>query len=383
MKREDTISNFPEFVGKNYNLKKINIKHETIPDSLKCLVVAGPKDTFTDYDLFQIDQFLMKGKNLALFLDLLKETKDGTQAGMAPVYVPFSTGLEKLLEHYGVHINPTYVMDKNCFKQRIPVQDGGGQRNIYFAPLIKNQFINKDLMFMRNTKGLVALKVSPLEIITEKIAENGLQANRLFSSSDQSWEVGNRVDMNPLLIFPPKSEDEMRSIPLAYILEGEFPSYFADKPIPEKESPKQDDKKKPGEDEGKPEKAEADEVEIDLDLARIEEEGEVLTKGKPGKILLIASSEMIKDNMVNMEGTNPNSIFILNLLDYLNDREEIAVMRSKGQSFNPLHDTGASVKLFVKYFNIAGLPALVILFGLGVWFRRHTRKKRIQTMFQQ
>jgi hypothetical protein len=92
---------------------------------------------------------------------------------------------------------------------------------------------------------------------------------------------------------------------------------------------------------------------------------------------------MIKDNMVNLEGTNPNSIFIMNLLDYLNDREEIAVMRSKGQSFNPLHDTGASAKLFVKYFNIAGLPALVILFGLGVWFRRHSRKKRIQTMFQQ
>jgi len=37
----------------------------------------------------------------------------------------------------------------------------------------------------------------------------------------------------------------------------------------------------------------------------------------------------------------------------------------------------------VKAFNIAGLPALVILFGLGVWFRRHSRKRRIQMMFEK
>jgi hypothetical protein len=29
------------------------------------------------------------------------------------------------------------------------------------------------------------------------------------------------------------------------------------------------------------------------------------------------------------------------------------------------------------------LPVLVVLFGLLVWFRRHTRKKQIQMMFQK
>jgi hypothetical protein len=58
-------------------------------------------------------------------------------------------------------------------------------------------------------------------------------------------------------------------------------------------------------------------------------------------------------------------------------------MRSKEQRFNPLDDTGAGIKTFVKSFNIAGLPVLVVVFGLLVWFGRHSRKKRIQLMFQR
>ena len=58
-------------------------------------------------------------------------------------------------------------------------------------------------------------------------------------------------------------------------------------------------------------------------------------------------------------------------------------MRSKEQRFNPLFDTGPATKTFVKSFNIAGLPVLVTLFGLLVWFKRHSRKKHIQMMFQK
>jgi ABC-2 type transport system permease protein len=58
-------------------------------------------------------------------------------------------------------------------------------------------------------------------------------------------------------------------------------------------------------------------------------------------------------------------------------------MRSKEQRFNPLEDTQGGTKTFLKSFNIAGLPVLVVLFGLLVWFRRHTRKKQIQMMFQK
>ena len=58
------ITNFPTFVKENYNLKRVYLKREAIPDSLNCLLVAGPQETFTDYELFQIDQYLMRGKKI-------------------------------------------------------------------------------------------------------------------------------------------------------------------------------------------------------------------------------------------------------------------------------------------------------------------------------
>jgi ABC-2 type transport system permease protein len=92
---------------------------------------------------------------------------------------------------------------------------------------------------------------------------------------------------------------------------------------------------------------------------------------------------MLKDNVLDAGGRGSNTIFILNVVDYLNGREDIAAMRSKEQSFNPLNDTPAATKTILKAFNIVGLPILVVLFGLGVWWRRHSRKKQIRLIFKR
>jgi ABC-type uncharacterized transport system involved in gliding motility auxiliary subunit len=97
----------------------------------------------------------------------------------------------------------------------------------------------------------------------------------------------------------------------------------------------------------------------------------------------MASADMLQDNVMDAGGRGPNATYILNVIDYLNDREGIAVMRGKEQRFNPLNDAKAGTKTFVKTLNIIGLPALVVLFGIAVWFRRHGRKKNIQMMFKR
>ncbi len=376
---QETLSNFKTLVSQNYAIKEVNLKDDSLPASINCLVVAGPTEKFTDYDLFQIDQFLMRGKSLALFLDTYQEVtppkQESFRFNQGPSFVPLNTGLEKMLEHDGIRIKRSYVMDENCYQQNVPAQFGGGERAIYFAPIIKNQFINSRVGFMRNIKGLIAMKISALALDKERIKKNGLHALRLFSSSEKSWEMKGRINLNPMFIRPPPSADEQSSLPLAYILEGEFPSYFAGKPIPEKKSENGDSEKKAP---GKPNKGKAG-----VDLSKIESAGEFLSKGKPGRIFLMASSEMLKDNMLDEQGRTPNAMFIMNVLDFLNDREDMAIMRSKEQRFNPLRDTQGGTKTFVKSFNIAGLPAVIVLFGLLVWFRRHTRKKQIQMMFQK
>ncbi|MEJ2427849.1 MAG: Gldg family protein [Deltaproteobacteria bacterium] len=347
--------------------------------SIDCLVIARPTEKFTDYELFQLDQFLMRGKSLALFLDAFNEVMPPGQGARSfnqrPRYVPLDTGLEKLLEHYGIRIEKSYAMDENCYRQRVPAQFGGGEHPVYFAPIIKNQFINKQLDFMANIKGLVALKISPLELDSERIAKNGVKTYRLFASSEKSWQMREPINLNPLLIQPPKSREELQSLNLAYILEGEFPSYFDGKPVPQREKSEKDSNKT---NEGNREKDKSA-----TDLAKIEYEGGFLTKGRNSKIFLMASADMLKDNILDETGNSPNSTYILNVIDFLNNRQDIAVMRSKEQRFNPLEDTSGGTKTFVKSFNIVALPILVNLFGLLIWFRRHSRKKRIQMMFEK
>jgi ABC-type uncharacterized transport system involved in gliding motility auxiliary subunit len=377
---EDPASNFRRLVSQNYTLKNISLKDQNIPQSLNCLIIARPTEKFSDYALFQIDQFLMQGKSLALVLDRFKEVSPAGQQGMnlgqTPVFLPLDTGLEKLLSHYGIRIQKSFIMDENCYRQELPAQFGGGERAIYFAPLIKNRFINNDLDFMKNIKRLVALKISPLELISERISQNSLKAHRLFASSKKSWQMRDRINLNPMFIKPPESSEEMQSYPLAYIIEGEFPSYFTGKPLPLREI--KDEK----ESQEKPQ-AEASKSPTDIDLSQIERQGQFLARGKPGKIFVMASADMLRDNLLDAGGQGSNATFILNTIDYLNGREDIAVMRAKVQRFNPLEDTQAGTRAFVKALNIAGLPVLVVIFGLGVWFRRHSRKKQIQMMFHR
>jgi ABC-2 type transport system permease protein len=367
-------SNFRELIAQNYTLKPVSLSESSIPEGIACLLIVDPRAKFSDYDLFQIDQFLMQGKSLAVFADAFEEFQ---MPGQPPMFKPVDTGLERLLEHYGVRMNRSYVLDMNCYRQELPAQLGGGDRPIYFAPIIKNQFINGDLKFMRNVKGIVAVKVSALELLPERIQGHNLKAYRLLASSEQSWEMRDRINLDPMFLRPPSNPEEMKSRPLAFLIEGEFPSFFAGKPLPEREATEKKADETPA-----PASAQPAAEPPKMDLAGVERKGPFTAKGKPGKVFILGSSEMLKNVVIDESGRGVNTVFALNTIDYLNNREDVAVMRAKEQRFNPLSETGAGVKTFIKSFNIAGLPLLVCLFGIGVWFRRAARKKRLQAMFQ-
>ncbi|MBW2219161.1 MAG: Gldg family protein [Deltaproteobacteria bacterium] len=388
MQSGDDLSNFNSLVSQNYSIQQVNLKEDGITDSLNCLIIARPTEKFTDYELYQIDQYLMRGKSLAVFADPFKEVMPQGRQQFAfnrqPQYVKVDTGLEKLLEHYGVRMKTSYVMDDSCFKQQVPRQFGGGERSIYFAPTIQQNNINNTPDFMKNIKGLIAMRISPLKVDENQMEESGINATRLFSSSKNSWEMQGRINLNPMFIRPPSPGDKnekKESMPLAYILEGKFESYFKGKPMPEKQSDTADDtegkditdigpedSKKPGN--------------VDKNLSKIEQKGAFLEKSENAKIFIVGSAEILKNNLLDEEGQTTNATFIMNIIDTLNNRDGIAVMRSKTQAFNPLAETDALTKSIVKIFNIAGLPVLIVLFGIFIWIKRISRKKQIRLMFQ-
>ena len=368
------LTNFNNLISQNYSISEVMLA-EGIPDGIDCLIMAGPKEALNEYELFQIDQFLMKGKSLAIFYDSFSEmnmpqNQMGRQQG--PVFLPVSTGLEKMLDHYGVSIKSAYVLDKSCFEQQMPRQYGGGKQEIYFAPIIKDEKINDALPFMKYVKSLVMLKVSPIMLREDALADAGLQGDVIFSSSDESWEMSGRIDFSPWAMQPPEDPAEMESFDLAALITGEFPSYFAGKPVPEKPSL---------------ESEEADSTTAAGDISGgqgddlVTGEGAVIEKGRPGMIFLITSSEILGNNILDEAGASTQATFILNVIDHLNGRDAYADMRGKTQRFNPLEDTGAGTRTFVKSLNIAGLPVLVMVLGIVVWARRSNRKRRIQAMF--
>ncbi len=394
--QEQNLQNFNSLVSTSYSLKPLALKDEKIPANLNCLIIAGPKEEFSDYALFQIDQFLMQGKSLAILLDSFNEiVPDRSQSyynsSQGPLYLPLNTGLEKLLSHYGIRSQKSFVLDENCYKQRVDPEYGGGEQPIYFAPLIAPPYIDDHFDFMKNVERLIMLKISPLEIDPARIKEFGLSARMLFSSSNKAWETSGQINLNPYFIQKPHPGDQQKVYPLAYILSGDFPSYFAGKPIPEK--PLKTEDVSPGADKtetvgpnaamaepGAPAKVKTGQA---IDLSKIKSAGTVIAKGKAGKIFLIGTSEILKNNLLDAAGESPNALFLMNLLDFLNNREDVAVMRSKRQRLNLMGETKGGTKTLVKTFNIVGLPILVVLAGVFIWIKRKKRQKRIQLLFRK
>ncbi|MCX6557467.1 MAG: Gldg family protein [Candidatus Aminicenantes bacterium] len=386
--QEQDLANFSGLVSESYSLQPVKLKDEKIPDNVNCLIIAGPKEEFSDYALFQIDQFLMQGKSLAILLDPFNEIvpqreQSYTNPNQGPLYIPLNTGLEKLLAHYGIRSRKSYLLDENCYRQRQDPAYGGGEQPIYFAPLIGPPYINESSDFMKNIERLILLKAAPLELDAARVKEAGLSARMLFSSSAKAWEMSGQINLNPYFIQKPQTEGEQKIYPLAYILSGPFPSYFAGKPIPEKPlaaAAVEPEAAKAG---GKTPAAKKDEAKAAIDMSKIKAAGSSITRGKEGKIFLIGTSEILKNNLLDQAGESPNALFVMNLLDFLNNREEVALMRGKRQRLNLMGEIKGGTKTFVKTFNIVGLPVLVVLAGILIWIRRKNRQKRIQMLFRK
>ncbi|MCD6269130.1 MAG: Gldg family protein [Deltaproteobacteria bacterium] len=383
----DSASHFYGLLSQEYAPKMVTLDKMSSLAGIKTLIIVRPTEKFTDYELYLLDQFIMRGNNLALFYDPFKEQmpqQNMMMMGMGPTYVPIATGLEKLISHYGVNIGPAYVMDQECFKQPIPQQQGGGERLLYFAPLLKSEKINKDFPFIKNIKGLVMVKAAPLTLVEKEPGAGDIQAARLFSSSDNSWLMKNHIDLNPELMHPPAEEKQLSSQVLAYLLEGSFSSYFKGQPQPDKPVEKKGETEA---DSVKSEDINADSTESAKVLAALAEKGELsssgdrLDQGKPGRLIVVGSADILRNNIVDEAGQTPNAQLLLNMVDYLNGRQELAVLRTKTQSFNPLADIDPESRSLIKGANLIGLPLLVIFAGFIAWLYRSARRRRLKRMF--
>ena len=209
---------------KDYNLKTLNLNTQpAIPDTFKLLIIVKPTQKFTDEEKLKIDQYVMGGGKLLLFIDKLDAEMDSLRIKNEVVAYDRGLGLDDLLFKYGARINSDLLMDLQCDFYPF-VTNGSGQleylRWNYF-PLFEtksNHTINKSL-------GLVS---GQFVNSIDTIEADGIKKTILLSSSPNS-----RTIATPAVISGRENvnaaEDakfKKANIPVAVLLEGKFQSLY-------------------------------------------------------------------------------------------------------------------------------------------------------------
>ena len=364
---EAELSNLFQLVTEEYTYRGLLLEDRLVPEGLRSMLVVGPQEPLSEWALFQIDQFLLRGGSLMLFLDShdIYVSQGSGFGGGGAFHLPRETGLEAMLEHYGIRLKQSYVLDEQAFVQRQPSPRGGYvESEIYFAPLLQETEIDQEVPFLTNLEELIMLNISPLELAGEN-RQAGVTYTEALRTSPTAWEMEGRID---LMGAQPPGEDVRTSFPLAYLAEGTFTSYFAGREIPER--PRDEPSSQDDEEEAQP----------IISAEELQAEQSFTPEGE-GRLFVVGTSAILGSGFIDVQGRNPNALLLLNLIDAMNGREDRALMRTKGRRVRPLREIEPPARTAIKTFAVAGLPALVVLAGVVVWVLGGMRRHRIRMQY--
>jgi ABC-type uncharacterized transport system involved in gliding motility auxiliary subunit len=197
--------NFPFYSFQDVDLK--NGDNE-IPDELDGLIITQPGKDLSEKELRRIDQFLMKGKSLAVFASAVN-----VKASDATMNASLSTrGLEKLLDGYGITLNKDVVLDR-VRRVQVMVPTTGGIAAVEF-----DQFLNvqDDPRFTRDeqlvdTSFPALFRVSEIAVpfassLTLKVDKQpGAKLHVVMRSTPRAVHLtGDSADLRPYQKWAPK-----------------------------------------------------------------------------------------------------------------------------------------------------------------------------------
>lgn len=336
-----------------YDLQEVNLLENEIPISAQSLIVNGPKEKFSDAELYKIDQFVLRGGNAIFFVDSVDEIMPyGEMAYYSqPEYVPVENGLEKLFDSYGIKIGSEYVMDEKCFSQ---LTQQYGKLDFYYTPLIQKNCLDQKNLISKNLGNIFFPQTFEIDISGAKENKDA-KVSVIAKTSEKSWTVpvAENFVLSPMSIFPPKEEDKFSSKNVAVLIEGKFKSAFKKSPF-----------------ESGTENVLAAKNHLDSSIQNSK--------------IFIASTSCIataKFGLLQEDSQTPNSYFVRNAVDYMNGKEDFCSMRTKNLSLNTLKMSSGKFALAVKYFNQVGLAVLVALGGLCVFVLRRQHREKIRMTY--
>ena len=341
-------------LSKQYNVRKVPIEADKAIDAdVATLVVAGPKKELTEREKYEIDQFIMRGGRALFLVDPVVIQYEGLNVSS------LTTGLNDLLEHYGVKLNDNLVldvsMDQLTYSQGFMTVTTG---YAYFIKVLKqyqyrtgetSDGLSKDSIITNQLESLTFPWAGSLELIPN--ADASVEAIALVKTSRGGWTTQSPYNISPTnrQFQPPASVQKAHTVAIS--LSGVFKSFYAGKAIPPAES------------------SESDEV---VAAKPAEEERMTKTDSEATQIVVVGNSQFLQ------QGRPDGQLFFLNTVDWLTLGEELINIRSHGVTNRPLKEVSEGEKFFLKFISIAGVPILVVAFGLVRFFLRRRAKRLVE-----
>ncbi|MBD8490220.1 gliding motility-associated ABC transporter substrate-binding protein GldG [Echinicola sp. CAU 1574] len=341
-----------EALSAEYEVYKVPLEQAKTVDDLMvfdAIIIAGPKANFKEREIYLMDQYVMRGGNVLFCIDPLAVDMENA-GGEGTVALAYETGLDQLLFKYGVRINKDLIQDMNFGYYPVVAGDFGNQPQITPLPW-PFYVIATNMSDHVITKGLDQMKFRFVSSLDTVKAE-GVRKTPLVFSGDYSRTLAQPVNVafKDMMQEPDISLFSQKYLPLVYLLEGNFTSYFKNRFLPEE----------------------------------FKGDGKFTDSGS-GNVVVVGDGDWIQGvrNVQTGEplaiGIDPfsdvsvsNKVFLENTLKYLLDPNGIMVTRSKELKIRPLNKKLVEEeKLKWQLINIALPIVLIMMLGsVKVYWRK-------------
>jgi ABC-type uncharacterized transport system involved in gliding motility auxiliary subunit len=220
--------NFPFYTFQDVDLKNGDSE---ISDDLDGLIITQPGKDITERELRRIDQFVLKGKSLAVFASAVNtKPNDATMSATLNTH-----GLGKLLEGYGIGVNQDVVLDRGrCVRVVVPTVGGLVQPD--FPQMLEvqddprftgsEQLVDSSFPALFRVQDIAVPLASSLAIKSDKQPDAKMKV--LMRTSPVATHLsGDTADLKPFQKWAPKLKGQpQQQFPIAAAVEGTLRSAF-------------------------------------------------------------------------------------------------------------------------------------------------------------
>lgn len=391
------------FKRRGFDIVRVDLG-ERVTTSVSSLVVFGAKAALTDHQLYQLDQFVMRGGSLVVFLN----DWDVSLQNLSPQGEMNVTGMKRnasnigdLLATWGVKPTGKLVAEpesNDVVTVLALIRQGQltwqTQRKFPYPLLpVLNEF-DATSPLVRAVSSLTLPHATSLELVTGA----GHEVTALVTSSDKSISVS-----DPTFPLEPGAQvAHIASTPgdgphvVAATVTGTLTSHFAGKDAPTTPTPPSAPGEAPPADADNPADTRLDSGEgrvlvigSNLGLEPLSREaifeGFDMAELTGGNFEIVDKGRQWVANLQNWEvrlgqvqhTLGDNLQFLFNVLDWSIQQEALVEIRSKQYTRRPLEQIDEDEQATIKVVAIALAPLLFILFGVLKWYMRSRRMRTL------